>query len=86
MCTCVKGGLTTYSDCVDCFNWGMNSGKLRRDDCYVQCDKEAWAREISQKFNTPYHGDYIFQRSDRPHFWLTQGGREIYNSVYIGYH
>ena len=85
LCTCVKGGLTTASQCVDCFNWGKNSGKLRWD-CYINCDKEAWAREISQRYGTPYHGDYIYQKSGRPHFWLTQGGREIFNSMGIGYH
>ena len=26
LCTCIKGGLTTYSQCIDCFNWGMNTG------------------------------------------------------------
>ena len=77
LCTCIKGGLTTYSQCNDCFNWGMNTGKLRRSDCYIQCNKEEWAREISQKYGTPYHGDYIFQKSR--HFWLTQDGKEIYN-------
>ena len=86
LCTCIKGGLTTYSQCEDCFNWGINSGKLRSSDCYVQCDKEAWAREISQRYGTPFHADYIFQKSSRPHFWLTQGGREIFNSIEIGYH
>ena len=84
-CTCVKGGLTTASQCLDCFNWGKNSGKLRWD-CWINCDKEAWAREISQRYGTPYHGDYIFQKSKRPHFWLTQGGREIFNSMGIGWH
>ena len=84
-CTCVKGGLTTASQCLDCYNWGKNSGKLRWD-CWIKCDKEAWAREISQRYGTPYHGDYIFQKSNRPHFWLTQGGREIFNSMGIGYH
>ena len=86
LCTCVKGGLTTYDQCMDCFNWGMSSGKLRARDCFVSYDKETWAREISQRYGTPYHGDYIFQKSGRPHFWLTQGGREIFNSMGIGYH
>ena len=89
LCTCVKGGLTTASQCVDCFNWGMSSGKLRWD-CWINCDKVAWAREISQKYGTPYHEDYIFQKSvhrdNSTHFWLTQGGREIFNSMGIGYH
>ena len=51
LCVCVKGGLTTVSQCMDCFNWGLNSGKLRRD-CFVQCDKENWAREISERYGT----------------------------------
>ena len=86
LCTCVKGGLTTLDQCMDCFRWGLNSGKLRSSDCYVNCDKEQWAREISSRYDTTYHGDYVFQKSNRPHFWLTQGGREIYNSMGNGYH
>ena len=85
LCTCVKGGLTTFGQCMDCFQWGMTTGKLRSNDCYVN-DKEQWAREISSRYGTLFHGDYIFQKSNRPHFWLTQGGREIYNSMGIGYH
>ena len=84
LCTCVKGGLTTKSQCEDCFNWGMQSGKLRNRDCYVNYDKEAWAREISQKYGTPYHGDYIFQKNSH-HFWLVQNGREIFNSAGLGW-
>ena len=83
LCTCVKGGLTTYDQCMDCFNWGRNSGKLR-DDCYVSCNKENWAREISSRYGTPYHGDYCFQKNNH-HFWLTQNGREIFNSSGLGY-
>ena len=86
LCICVKGGLTTVSQFMDCFNWGLNSGKLRSVDCYVTCNKENWAREISERYGTTYHGDYIFQKSIRPHFWLTQGDKEIFNSMGIGYH
>ena len=84
LCTCVKGGLTNFNQCMDCFNWGMNSGKLRSSDCYVSCNKEAWAREISQRFGTPYHGDYVFQKNSH-HFWLVQNGVEIFNSMGIGW-
>ena len=84
LCTCVKGGLTTYDQCMDCFNWGINSGKLKPTDCYVQYPKEQWAREISSRYGTPYHGDYCFQNNGR-HFWLTQNGREIFNSSGLGH-
>ena len=84
LCTCVKGGLTTIAQCMDCFNWGLNSGKLRSSDCYVKCEKENWAREISQRYGTPYHGDYCFHKNHR-HFWLTQNGKEIFNSSGIGW-
>ena len=85
LCTCVKGGLTNKDQCMDCFNWGLNSGKLRSSDCYVSCNKENWAREISQRYGTPYHGDYCYQKGPN-HFWLTQNGREIFNSSGIGSH
>ena len=84
LCTCVKGGLTTIAQCMDCFNWGMRSGKLRSSDCYVNCSEEQWAREISARYGTPYHGDYVFQRNSQ-HFWLIQNGKEIYNSKGIGW-
>ena len=84
LCTCVKGGLTSQAQCMDCFNWGMSSGKLRNNDCFVLYNKENWAREISQRYGTPYHGDYCFQKNNH-HFWLTQNGREIFNSEGIGW-
>ena len=84
LCTCVKGGLTTKDQCMDCFNWGINSGKLSSSNCYVNCNKENWAREISSRYGTPYHGDYCFQKNSH-HFWLIQNGREIFNSSGIGW-
>ena len=84
LCTCVKGGLTTKDQCMDCFNWGITSGKLNSSNCYVNCNKENWAREISSRYGTPYHGDYCFQKNSH-HFWLTQNGREIFNSSGIGW-
>ena len=84
LCTCVKGGLTTRDQCIDCFNWGLKDGKLRSSDCYISCNKESWAREISQRYGTPYHGDYCYEKNSH-HFWLTQNGREIFNSEGIGW-
>ena len=84
LCTCVKGGLTNMNQCMDCFNWGINSGKLRGSDCYINCNKENWAKEISQRYGTPYHGDYCFQKNHH-HFWLTLNGQEIFNSSGIGW-
>ena len=69
---------------MDCFHWGLASGKLRANDCYINCNKEQWAREISMRYGTPYHGDYVFEKNER-HFGLRQGEREIYNSKGIGW-
>ena len=85
LCTCVKGGLTTLEQCMDCFNWGLESGKLRNSDCYVNCNKEEWAKEISSKYGTTYHEDYVFQKSNRPHFLITQNGKEIFNPYGLGW-
>ena len=62
LCICVQGGLITLEQCIDCFNWGLASGKLRNVDCYVSCNKEESAKEISSKYDTTYHGDYVFQK------------------------
>jgi len=84
LCACVKGGLTNKDQCMDCFNWGVGTGKLNSSNCYVNIDKESWAREISIRYLTPYHSDYCYQRNNN-HFWLTQNGREIFNSFGIGW-
>ena len=84
--TCVKGGLSNMNQCLDCYNWCLQSGKIRAD-CWVSVNKEDLAKQISQKYNTPFHGDYCFQTNDkRSHFWLTQNGKEIFNSNGIGHH
>jgi len=31
-------------------------------DCYVNCYKEEWTKEISFKFDTTYHVDCVFQK------------------------
>ena len=62
---------------MDCFNWGIATGKLRPHDCYVNCNKEEWAKEISSKYDTTYHEDYVFQKSFRG-FWLTQNGKQVF--------
>ena len=84
LCTCVKGGLTTKEQCEACFEWGINSGKLRSNDCYVNCNKEEWAKQIAEKYGTTYHSDYTFQKNSH-HFWLTQNGVEIFNSAGLGW-
>ena len=78
LCVCVKGGLTTLEQCMDCFKWGLESGKLRNSDCYIACNKEEWAKEISSKYDTTYHEDYVFQKSLHG-FWLTQNGKQVFN-------
>ena len=84
LCICVKGGLTTFDQCMNCFHWGISSGKLRASDCYVKCDKEQWAREIAMRYCTILHLDYIFQKNNH-HYWLTQGEKEVFNSNGIGW-
>lgn len=83
---CVKGGLTDMNSCLDCYNWALKNGKIR-SDCWVNMDKNKLAQEISQRYGTPFHNDYCFQtNSNRSHFWLTQGGKEVFNSAGIGHH
>ena len=41
---------------------GFGKWKLRISDCYVSCNKEEWANEISSKYDTTYHADYVFQK------------------------
>ena len=62
---------------------GINTWKLRSSDYYVNYDKEAWAREISQRYGTQYHPEYVFQKNN-VHFWLTYEDREIYNPKGLG--
>ena len=69
---------------MNCFHWGISSGKLRASDCYVKCDKEQWAREIAMRYCTILHLDYIFQKNNH-HYWLTQGEKEVFNSNGIGW-
>ena len=64
---------------MDFFHWEISRGKLRNSDCFVICNKDQWAKEISSKCCTTYHADYVFQKSYRPHFWLTQNGKLIFD-------
>ena len=84
LAACVKGGLTDMNHCLDCYNWALNSGKIQAN-CYVKIDKNNLAAQISQRYGTQFHSDYIFQTNGR-HFWLSQNGREIFNSAGIGRH
>ena len=68
---------------MDCFNLGKNSEKLRSVDCYVNCNKEEWTKEISSKYGITYHEDYAFKKNS-PHFWLTQNEKEIFNPQGVG--
>ena len=86
LCSCVKGGLTTMDACLDCYNWALQSGKIAKN-CYVNIEKNNFAKQISEKYGTPFHPDYQFQtNSRRSHFWLTRNGVEIFNSEGIGHH
>ena len=63
LCICVKGGLTTEGQFINCFKWGLDSGKIRNNDCNITCNIEEWAKEISSKYHTTYHEDYVFQKT-----------------------
>lgn len=84
LCTCVKGGLTNVEQIMECFNWGLHSGKLRNSDIFINYNKEQWAREISSRYGTTYHYDYFFEKNNQ-HFWLTKNGNEIYNPKGLGW-
>ena len=65
---CVKGGLTDMNSCLDCYNWALNAKKIR-SDCWVNMDKNVFAKEISERYHTPFHDDYCFQtNANRSHF------------------
>ena len=66
------------------FDWGISTGKLRANDCYVNCNKEEWAKEISSKYGTTYHEDYCFQ-NNKDNYYLTQNEKEIYNPYALGW-
>ena len=83
LCTCVKGGLTSKLQCENCFNWGLSTNKIR-NDCYINCDKEQWAKDIAIKYGTTYHGDYIYNNNSY-NFYLNQNGVEIFNPAGIGW-
>lgn len=81
---CYIGGLTTYEQCLDCYYWAVNSGKIRGSDCYVNCDKKNLALEISQRYGTEYKDGCSFSNNNR-HFWVVRNGVEVYNSAGIGW-
>ena len=84
LAACVKGGIRDQNTCLDCYNWALSNGKIRAD-CYINMDKNILAQQISQRYGTPYRGDYQFQtNSIRSHFWLVCGEKEIFNSEGIG--
>ena len=56
----------------------MDSGKIRNSDFTIICNKEDWAKEISTKYHTTYHEDYVFQKTLHG-FSLTKNGEEVYN-------
>ena len=84
LCICVKGGLTTLEECMDCFNWGIATGKLGVNDCSVNCNLEEFAKEISSEYDTAYHEDYCFQNNNG-YYYLTQNEKEIYNPYELGF-
>lgn len=85
LCTCVKGGLTTQEECLDCYNWAVKNKIINPSDCYINVEKNRLSEEIANRYGTTFHSDYVFQKSPSPHFYLTQNGIEIFNSAGIGY-
>ena len=84
LCVCVKGGLTTLGKCMNCFSWGMSTGKLRNSDCFVICNKDQWAKEISSKYGTTYHEDYCFKPTTTE-YWLTKNGIVVFHPRGLAY-
>ena len=83
LCICVKGGLTTGEECINCLNWGIDNGKLS-DKCCFKCEKEELAKEVANNYGTKFHEDYTFENNEHS-FWLNQNSIEIFNPNGIGY-
>ena len=85
MSSCVKGGLSTTAQILDAYSWGLNTGKIR-SDTYIIVGREQFAKDISAKYGTTYHPDYIIKKNNR-HFWIVNpNGKEIFNSAGLGWH
>ena len=85
MASCVKGGLCTTAQITEAYSWALSAGKIR-EDTYVLVGHEQLARDISTKYGTTYHSDYVITNNYR-HYWIVDtNGKEIFNSAGLGYH
>lgn len=85
-CICYMAGFCTITQVDNAFDWACNNGWLRRSDSYVQTlDRVGFAKALNAKFGGSFRSGLTIQYSGT-HFYVTKGGKEVYNSVYIGYH
>ena len=80
---CFIGGLTTYEQCDDAYDWASKNNKIRGNDCFV-FNKKILPKEISQKYGTHLKEGCEFVK-ENGHFYVIQNGIEVYNSAGIGW-
>ncbi len=83
LCACYLGGLNTIDEADDCFEWAVSNGKVRKSDSYVNVEKHGLANEIAQKYGRSRRSGTITKGNN--HFFVMNGGREVFNSISPGY-
>jgi len=87
LAACVKGGCTTKAQCVNCWNWAVKNGLVRKSDAYVLAGAETLAKKCASHFGLTYHSNYqIIWNCTHTHFYIFVNGKEFFNSAGLGYH
>ena len=80
---CYLGGLNNINEADDCWDWAANAGKVRRSDSYVIVEKHGLANEIANRYGRTRRSGTIVKGNN--HFYVVNGGVEVFNSISPGY-
>ena len=83
LCCCYLGGLNNINEADDCWYWASGSGKVDKNDAYVNVEKHGLGTEIANIYGRERREGKIVKGNN--HFYVIDGAREIYNSMGIGW-
>ena len=83
LCACYLGGLNNINEADDCWDWAVKNGKVRSSDSYVNVEKHGLAKEIANKYQRAGRNGTITKGNN--HFYVMNGGVEVFNSISPGY-
>ena len=85
LCACYLGGLNNIDEADECYIWASKNGWVDSYDNPFVNGKYELADAIAKKYGRQKRSGKIVKKEGGYHFFVVDNGKEVFNSIRIGY-